>query len=347
MRKLRKIKQIPVVSKSDRRQRTITKPRNTNSSITKQKRIKGQRNNSKKMIQNRKPAVVESHTFKPKKYSLRVSPNDLKQKCHKKSLWVVGTGYGLTLLDKSLVKEINKKQTLAFHNSFPHCVKFGINPTYWTWLDPSAAMPGLAVLNKTQPEKAPIPLVHPGLAGDGKTFRMYFGNTLCNFKDYHEQLVRVSQKYPICLLKGTSMKALPSAEAMRVYNNPIERVNHGFLVCSAYVGPNKRDDARHAKLENGMYMTENKFSSYILPLAHYLGFSNVIYVGFEGTGPRFFEMKNKRIGAGRSGYEMGMENWSRWHKELGINIYSLIPNGKSNTTKYFRYIKLEDALERF
>jgi hypothetical protein len=94
-------------------------------------------------------------------------------------------------------------------------------------------------------------------------------------------------------------------------------------------------------------MTENKLSSYIIPLAVYLGFKRIIYVGFEGTGPRFFDMNNLKIGAGRPGYDEGLENWSKWSKEMNIEIYSLIPETHSNTTKFFNYISLNEALKKY
>ena len=172
------------------------------------------------------PKVVERYSFKPRKYPLTVSPEDVKKKCFSKALWVIGTGYGITLLDKNLVKQINNKITLTFHNSYPHCQQFGINPTYWTWLDPSAAMPGLMKLNEAKHQNPPIPLVHPGLAGNGKAFRKYFGNTLCPFDRYHNHLVGAASRYPICVLPGTSLKALPNHEAKKVYETPKDRTKY-------------------------------------------------------------------------------------------------------------------------
>lgn len=345
MRKIRRIIKAPIRIEVDKKSRR-TLP--ANAKQLGKNRIMGVRatNRARKY---HKPSLVEKYKFNPKNYSLTIHEDSIKENCINKSLWVIGTGYGLTLLDKKLVSQINQKITLAFHNSYPHCTKFGINPTYWTWLDPSAAMPGLNILKKQKKEKAPIPLIHRGLTGDGLNFRKYFGNTLVQYEEYHNSLVKVSEHYPICILPGTSLKALPFTDAKTAYENPEKRTKHGVLVGSAYdyKSGKVRTGDKHAKVENGMFMTENKFSSYIIPLAHYLGFNNIIYVGFEGIGPRFFAMNNTRIGAGRPGYDLGMQNWSKWAKSLGIKIYSLIPNGKSRTTKYFNYIKLEEALKRF
>ena len=268
MRKLRKILKAPSRVGSGEQIKTRRKLP-VNADQLAKRRIKGvRRHNSPRRHQN--PHLVEKYKFNSKNYALTIHKDSIKENCKNKSLWVIGTGYGLTLLDKKLVGKINDKITLTFHNSYPHCTKFGINPTYWTWLDPSAAMPGLNLLNRDKKEKAPIPLVHHALTGNGLDFRKYFGNTLVQYEEYHNSLVRLSQSYPICILPGTSLKALPFSEAKMVYENPKERTNYGVLVGSAYHHKSGKTGTgdKHAKVENGMYMTENKFSSYIIPLAH-------------------------------------------------------------------------------
>jgi len=261
------------------------------------------------------------------------------------SLWVLGTGYGITKLPKNAIQRLNNKTTLAFHNTFPHITKmYGINPTYWTWLDPSAAMEGLQYLkNSTQQI---IPIIHQGLVGDGVNFRKYFGNSLCNFYDYHNLLKNINTRIPFYIPKSTSIKALSWENKELIMKDPTKRTSFGFVVGSSY-NSSRIDLPKHHKLESGMYMTENKLSSFILPLAHFLGFRNIIYVGFEGTGPRFFDIKNTSIGAGRPGYDEGMKNWSKWSKTLGINIISVIPENFSKTTKYFTYTEINEALERY
>lgn len=280
-------------------------------------------------------------------YKFTFSPFDNLTNIERKtdSLWVLGTGYGITKLPKNAIQKLNNKTTLVFHNTFPHITKmYGINPTYWTWLDPSAAMEGLQYLKNSTQQITPI--IHQGLIGDGVNFRKYFGNSLCNFYDYHNLLKNINTRIPFYIPKSTSIKALSWRDKELVMNNPTKRTSFGFVAGSSY-NSSKQNSNRHHKFEGGMYMTENKLSSFILPLAHFLGFKNIIYLGFEGTGPRFFEMKNGKIGAGRPGYNEGMENWSKWSKTLGINIISVIPEKFSKTTKYFTYTEINEALERY
>jgi len=261
------------------------------------------------------------------------------------SLWVLGTGYGITKLPKNAIQKLNNKTTLAFHNTFPHITTMHkIHPTYWSWLDPSAAMEGLQYLKNNAQQI--IPIIHQGLVGDGVNFRKYFGNSLCNFYDYHNLLKNINTHTPFYIPKSTSIKALSWANKELVMNNPTKRTSFGFVVGSSY-NSSKIDSNRHHKFESGMYMTENKLSSFIFPLAHFLGFKNIIYLGFEGTGPRFFQMNNNKIGAGRPGYNEGIENWSKWSKTLGINIISVISEKFSKTAKYFTYTEINEALERY
>ncbi len=262
------------------------------------------------------------------------------------SLWVLGTGYGITKLPKSAIQKLNNKTTLAFHNTFPHITTmYGIHPTYWSWLDPSAAIQGLKYIKDNSKHKT-TPIIHQGLVGDGVNFRKYFGNSLCDFYEYYDLLKSINKHTPFCIPKSTSIKALSWNDKELVMNNPNKRTSFGFVVGSSY-NSSKIDSNKHHKFESGMYMTENKLSSFVIPLAHFLGFKNIIYLGFEGTGPRFFEMKNGKIGAGRPGYNEGMENWSKWSKTLGINIISVIPEKFSKTTKYFTYTEINEALERY
>jgi hypothetical protein len=271
---------------------------------------------------------------------------DLTKIKKEETLWVLGTGYGLSLLPKNLLQMLNTKPTLAFHNSFPHIkTMYGITPTYWTWLDPSAAIEGLKFLSKNVNVKT-TPIIHKGLVGNGINFKKYFGNTSCNLKEYYDLLKSINHHIPFYIPNSTSIKALSWVDKEFVINNPHKRNDFGFVVGSTFTN-SKINDNKHNKIEDGMSMVENKLSSFILPLAHYLGFKRIIYVGFEGTGPRFFDMNNLKIGAGRPGYDDGLQNWSKWSKKLEIEIFSLIPSDKSKTTKFFNYITLDEALKKY
>lgn len=284
------------------------------------------------------------YNFSASEFTNKILHDKIKNK-KDNTLWVLGTGYGLTLLPKDLLKELNSKTTLAFHNSFPHIKSmYGITPTYWTWLDPSAAMEGLRYVSKNRDVKT-VPIIHKGLTGNGVTFKKYFGNTLCNLKEYYDLLKSINHNTPFYIPNSTSIKALTEKDKESVIKNPKNRNDYGFVVGSTYVS--NKIKGTNTKVENGMVMTENKLSSFIIPLAYYLGFERIIYVGFEGTGPRFFDMNNLKIGAGRPGYDDGLKNWSNWSKELNIEIFSLIPSDKSKTTNFFNYITLNEALKKY
>jgi hypothetical protein len=327
----------------NRNVRKITLPKNlTIKGMNNLNRVNYEKLNTNKNLIKTPRVDCSSFTFNFTEFSNKINLKNNKDE----TLWVLGTGYGLTLLPKELLKELNNRSTLAFHNAFPNLTTmYGINPTYWTWLDPSAAMEGLNFLEKNKNTKI-IPILHQGLIGNGVNFKKYFGNTLCNLKQYYDLLLKINVYIPFNLPKSTSIKALSWKEKEYVIKNPTHRNDFGFVVGSTY-NPLSKNDEKNSKIENGMYMTENKLSSYIIPLAVYLGFKRIIYVGFEGTGPRFFDMNNLKIGAGRPGYDEGLENWSKWSKEMNIEIYSLIPETHSKTTKFFNYITLNEALKKY
>ena len=83
---------------------------------------------------------------------------------------------------------------------------------------------------------------------------------------------------------------------------------------------------------------ENKISSTMLPLAHYLGAKNVYSIGFDFIGARFYDKKKSRHAWGSDVSSLNdnikfslslVEKWIQWKDYHNMSIYSISKQSSS------------------
>ena len=66
---------------------------------------------------------------------------------------------------------------------------------------------------------------------------------------------------------------------------------------------------------------ENFLTHIVLPVVHFLGFTKVFILGFDGQKDRFYS-KSRKISPGHKKF-CGIEQWTGWKKDHGMQIYNL------------------------
>ena len=228
-------------------------------------------------------------------------------------LWAIGPGESTLHYKKSLEQlSGSEAQTLAFQSVFPWGYKFyDIIPTYWTWLDPNAAIEGLEFLDHlvdTAPNYDALQKMHilipHFLADTYETFRLFSGTSALKetkWNTYQRLIEDVARKgFRVDILEATTVKYLQTVRgpyaATEDYcdKNFNQRFTGNFsLVCGTAAFDSETVYDMHYK-----WGLENKVSSAIFPIAQYLGTKELYIMGFDFVGKRFYD------------YGTDPENWA-------------------------------------
>jgi hypothetical protein len=257
-------------------------------------------------------------------------------------MFLIGPGETVNShIDKIL--EDKDCKIFALQKVFPHChIKYGIEPDFWTWQDPHGSLEGMQYILNNKNKFLKMRLVLPKyVVGERESFKQYCGTTAINtakkWQDYTSLLSKVREAglrdiivnstttkhislYPF-LNKDYYEKEISGKDCYLRF--ALEKVIYGTV-------PFDSDRVMGIKYKWGL---ENKLSSVMFPLAHFLGAKEVYPVGFDFVGSRFYDKNSKAGTWGDDAKEVSrnmevaiesIEKWKNWSSISGMKIKSMI-----------------------
>jgi hypothetical protein len=297
-------------------------------------------------------------------------------------LYVFGTGESL-LRYKKEIKSLSDKNTMAFQRFFPMGYKYiGLIPKYWTWLDPYSATEGLEFLlnlEETHPEYDEfknIEILVPHFVVDNYAyFRMYMGTTPLKgekWDRYIDSLNTVKQRgFKVKVILSTTTKYIklnPYDEPQLIgkdWLNSDPSLRFGSKKC---VFGTVEYDSEVVFQERYRWGLENKLTSAIYPLAHYLKATRVYTAGFDFFGKRLYDydenyvlpqqidengkIRNLPAGMHPASSDKGkqialsyVQKWLDWAPHHGMQMFSLVDDELTLLNEIIEHKTFDEALD--
>ena len=259
-------------------------------------------------------------------------------------------GPGESVFDKAEeIKNLKNTKILGLQWVFPYTHKlFGFVPDYWTWGDPHGAVAGLRYIlenHKEFPEIREMKIIVPHfVCSTYQDFRNYFGTTPLGrnpslWDEYLQLLSKVSEILEIEQIKGTTTKNIflyPQSNRDLLGDIHGEESFVRFMQSPVF-GTVKYDSDKVMGSIN-KWGLENKISSIMLPLAHYLKAENVYSIGFDFIGARIYDKSRSRHAWGSNISDLNenikfslslVEKWIEWKDYHNMEIYSISEDSAS------------------
>lgn len=262
---------------------------------------------------------------------------------------VFGTGYSVRNFFDS-EKKIKKGTTsVCFQASFPNIIKeFSFFPDVWMWSDPHGALDGLRYIfesekiKKNYNEKNKLTILIPepldSTYKQNREYSNYFGSSpvwrnMNLFYEYYGLLDLLKNQ------KNLNFKTFPTYTQKQMITKPEETKE-----CTmANEEPEKRFSLSKPILGSFEYESdnsylhiwgrENKVTSFVFPVMHYLGCKKLGVAGFDFGGSRFFNqnvMHPFQTGNFNDPIYKIVNIWvKKWQKYHKMDIYSLVEKGES------------------
>lgn len=259
----------------------------------------------------------------------------------------VGTGESTEwFFNQKDLKIPSDVKLLAFHRSFPF-IKQTFD--YWVWQDPEASLDGISFFlkhkkNKTLPHVV-LPFwmesinLHKKYAG---TSRIHRDPNQCNL--YESGISFLKNNNNITLIKNSiSTKSININD--EVFSNPNLRFNNKNVFFGTVPCDGITSECNWAQ--------ENKFTFYVLPICHYLGASEVYWIGFDNQGSGFqaklknyhtkkvtqFHNNKSLMSSSEKKYIPWVKDWAPIHN---MKIISLAPNKLTQLNKIMDHKNIEN-----
>ena len=266
---------------------------------------------------------------------------------------IIALGPGKSSLD---YRNDGSYKVLAFQRVFPHCIEhLGVVPDYWTCGDPYAFMEGFEylLLNKEKLQKEKINILIPEIfLEDIAVYRKSFGTTpLMRIKNGWENCLKITKeisKYynistiPVVTTKYLELHENNNNELKMIFDKESEFVR--FMTDKVVFGTVKFDSESvvGSRFKWGL---ENKLTSNVLPVCHYLRASKVKIYGFDYQGPRFYspDARHPWNDESQEGNEVIdfslkiLETWLKWESNHGMKIVSGTKDTVSLPNKIIKY----------
>tara|TARA_R110002074_G_scaffold278915_2_gene450407 strand:- start:1876 stop:2721 length:846 start_codon:yes stop_codon:yes gene_type:complete len=278
-----------------------------------------------------------------------------------KNLIVMGPGESVFDVAKE-IKTRKNTELLGLQWVFPYTHKlFGFVPDYWTWGDPHGAIAGLKYVleNHTRnPEIKSMKILVPHfVCSTYQEFRNYFGTTPLGrspslWEEYLDLLSRVSEILSVEQISSTTTKNIflfPEDNRDLLGDIHGEESFARFMQAPVF-GTVKYDSDRIIGSINKWGM-ENKISSIMFPLAHYLGAENVYCIGFDFIGSRIYDKSRSRHAWGNDITTLNenikfslslVEKWQEWGSYHNMELYSIAPASTSLLNLVMPYKSVSD-----
>jgi len=233
---------------------------------------------------------------------------------------------------------------IGMHRVFPH---LNIPLTYWTWSDPDASLEGLRVYisSKDETEFNKLPqIILPIYQKNLDMFRANCGTSPLE-KDpsrqeerdfYHSALEWLDKLGKITWIKNAvNTKSIPHDH--KIFKDPRLRFNgeHTYFGSVPFDGVSSRSN----------WAKENKFTSYMLPICHYLSATHVFCMGLDNVGiginrtiPQSLN-DPETIMSYLSKYPLWTRDWVGYHN---MEIYSIVPDRFTPNNSVMEYVDIKD-----
>ena len=259
---------------------------------------------------------------------------------------VIGTGDSAIHYTKIDIEIPDDIKTIGMHRAFPYFKEnVGIELDYWTWSDPDASIDGLRVYMSTPKEKLnKLPqIILPHYQKTLGSFSVNCGTSPlqknssrgAERKFYNNSVQYLDECGKIEWIENAiSTKIIPKNHP--VFTDPIVR----FDGRNTYFGT-VPFDGRHSDTH---WAQENKFTSYMLPIVHYLGAEEVFCLGFDNAGRGIgrkvpFMRHNQRvILTYLSKYLKWTHDWVNYHK---MQIYSVAEDNFTPNNFVMKYLPIK------
>lgn len=244
---------------------------------------------------------------------------------------------------------VNKKMDLddsvyviAMHNVFPTISQIGNRVDYWTWGDPHAVATAIGDYEKLKRGKRPK-IIIPKWMMTVDAFVKSSGTTPMSRESgetknlYHRVLESIKGTDELILIENAvTTKSIPKNHD--IFQNPKNRFNGEFTYFNSAPFDSVCSDSN--------WTSENKFTSLILPICHYLGAEEVYCLGFDNKGRGINPTRkgnapfNDKI---KSKYNLWTTSWQPHHK---MKIFNLSPPKYSPNHSFMETVSIESLLKK-
>ena len=266
-------------------------------------------------------------------------------------LLAIGPGQSTIELGDQLTNLNKDIKTLGLHRVFPFLKEeFDIDIDYWTWGDPEAIEKGINYIKENP--TTPIPtMIVPWWYRSVEDFSKMIGtspitkskdriNLYHNFlEQYKDKVHYIENAYASRYLTENNQTPLDEDGNLPLayISNPKLRFSGQFTIFGTVPFDGKHSESNWAQ--------ENKFTTAILPIAHYLKTTEIYCLGFDNKGGRIdshVPQSNNNPDT-IANYMKKMYPWvNEWKEYHKINIYSVTPNEYTPNNLILEYKPLKE-----
>lgn len=221
------------------------------------------------------------------------------------TLIVLGSGE-TTGTQYHLLERIESKKFIALQRVFPECYEsLNIIPDYWTWFDPNGSIAGMKKIlenpNNEDFKKIIILLPHY-ITGTYDYYRQYAGTTqlghpASKWEAYLNLLDKIKKVCRVEVIPCTTMKNIKNFPDQNKDFSPYDLSGEDYylrFVTGMPIFGTVEYDSETVYQMRYKWGLENKLSSSIFPLAYHMGATDLLVVGFDLKGGRFYDKTKSR-----------------------------------------------------
>jgi len=287
------------------------------------------------------------------------------------NLWLLGSSESLLKYD---ISKLEGKTTMAMQKVFPYVyTSFGVIPEYWTWADPWSSLSGMNYLKEATDKNFEkfknLKILLPNFLCDTyATFREHCGTTPlgripAGWSTYKRLLKDIQDRgIQIVEFKATSTKYLykspdcdPAVMSEKWTSSaPTQRFTSDNVIIGSC-----EFDSESVIGSQFKWGLENKLSSYMFPVANFLGAKNVFILGFDCVGGRFYEIDGSTKEESGTRHPWNdesqdgniehipldmMRKWLTWEPSHGMQIFNVVEDEYTILNKVFEHKPYELAV---
>jgi hypothetical protein len=271
------------------------------------------------------------------------------------------TGIGPSFVEnyKKLKNIKDDIQILAYHRCLWFLKQEGIKVNYWTFNDPDGALLSLKWLmeNLDDPNRPKIIVPHflknlnentkyggtsamlrVGRTFEGKDTNDPLYSVRNNWEFYHTSIKTLDERGEIEWIESTSTRYIGNDPKNEIFTSPAKRFEDNKPMIIGSVNFDGITSASN-------WAKENKFTSSVLPVAHYLKAKEVYNLGFDSKGRGF--RTDLYMGGNEKNTNISLEKfklWVDWEPYHKMKIYSVAEDKYTPNNTVLKYKPLETLL---
>jgi hypothetical protein len=255
-----------------------------------------------------------------------------------KRFLAIGTGESTMDFVKSKKEVPGDYIRIGLHKALPYLHQnSNIRLDYWTWGDPDASLDGLALYTADRAKELPTVINPEWLTTSKKSgyratdTRVYKNRDTA--KIYDDRIKRIEDLGKLHIIKQSEY-APNTPKTPEHITDPKNRFSSGTVIFGTHP-----QGVRDWQLS---HVAENKFTSAILPICHYLGADEVYNLGFDNQGMGIQRQEkvhrdSKRVPKSLELFKKWKVDWAPYHK---MEIFSVIPDKFTNINSILGFKEL-------